>query len=290
MPVSTAMLAFIVLGLTAMLIQTQRAFKTGIKQATITDAGRTIIDMIATDLKQMSDAQNNNVVNFFWGWPLTNAVVNYENGVAIRTNALFEIYMLQHTNNAWVGVGYAVSNLLTPAGTPTGVGTLYRFETNWNDSAPSLPNGYASDYSCGAFFSTFSGATRFGTNYWHPVADGVIDLELRVFDQFGNENDSVWTNQWGYFAYPILPPGNSIVLPYTSMTINAPSTNTVPAYLFGNLPGSVELEFGILEPEAIAQARSLAVSQTALNNFLMTNAAPKIEVFRQRVTIAAASR
>jgi len=38
MLVSTAMLAFIVLGLTAMLIQTQKAFKTGIKQTTVTDA------------------------------------------------------------------------------------------------------------------------------------------------------------------------------------------------------------------------------------------------------------
>ena len=55
MLVSTAMLSFIVLGLTAMFIQTQKAFKTGIKQTTITDAGRAIIDMIASDLSQMSD-------------------------------------------------------------------------------------------------------------------------------------------------------------------------------------------------------------------------------------------
>ena len=62
MLVSTAMLAFIVLGLTAMFIQTQKVFKTGIKQTTVTDAGRTIIDMIASDLSQMSDPHFTNVV------------------------------------------------------------------------------------------------------------------------------------------------------------------------------------------------------------------------------------
>jgi len=40
MLVSTAMLSLIVVGLTATLIQVQKTFKTGIKQNTITDAGR----------------------------------------------------------------------------------------------------------------------------------------------------------------------------------------------------------------------------------------------------------
>ncbi len=61
MLVSTAMLAFIVLGLTAMFVQTQKVFKTGIKQTTVTDAGRAIIDMIASDLSQMSDPHFTNV-------------------------------------------------------------------------------------------------------------------------------------------------------------------------------------------------------------------------------------
>jgi hypothetical protein len=55
------------------------------------------------------------------------------------------------------------------------------------------------------------------------------------------------------------------------------------------LPNSVELELGILEPDTLVQVRGLAANQTALFNFLETNAAPKIETFRQRVTVVAAA-
>jgi hypothetical protein len=111
----------------------------------------------------------------------------------------------------------------------------------------------------------------FNNTNWHPVADGVIDLEIRVFDQYGNTANTNGAPLGGFYYYPII------------------STNSFNAYT-NVLPNNIELEFGILEPEAIAQARSLSVSPVALQNYLSTNAVPKMEVFRQRVTIAAASR
>jgi hypothetical protein len=265
MLVSTAMLSFIVLGLTAMLIQTQKAFKSGIKQNTITDSARTVIDMITGDLRQMSDGQNIYVTNFYWGARFLTNVVNYENGVAIRTNELNDIYILEHTNTVWLGVGYAVSNYHG-----TSVGALYRYETNWTALAPILTNDLYYP-----FYTNFliTGAPPFSSLYWHKVADGVIDLKIRAFDQFGNENDlNEGANEYKTFSfsYPIL--ANP---PY-------PATNT--------LPNSVELEFGMLEPDALVQVRGLAGNAGALANFLSTNAAPKTEVFRQRITIASAIR
>src|SRR5580658_2855816 len=179
MLVSTAMLSFIVLGLTAMLIQVQKAFKTGIKQNTITDAGRSIMDMMTSDLRQMSDAQNpypnlipytgpstytgtNPNLNFYWDAPVI-GITNYLNGVAIRTNELDSIFILEHTNTTWVGVGYAVSNYPGVA-----IGTLYRYETNWNALAPTLTNNLFS-----AFYNNII-STNFSTNYWHKIADGVV--------------------------------------------------------------------------------------------------------------------
>jgi type II secretory pathway pseudopilin PulG len=260
MLVSTAMLSFIVLGLTAMLIQTQKAFKTGIKQNTITDSGRAIMDMITGDLRQMSDAQNSNEINFFWGTPTAvTMITNYENGVAVRTNELNDIFILQHTNTTWVGVGYSVSNY--PG---LGLGTLYRYETNWTALAPVFTNNLYSQ-----FYSNIDSVyPSFPNNYWHKVADGVIDLRIRAFDQNGNENDYTRGTS---FSYPILADG-----------LYYPASNT--------LPNSVELEFAILEPEALARLRGLAGNATALVNFLSTNAAPKMEVFRQRVTVASATR
>jgi hypothetical protein len=260
MLVSTAMLSFIVLGLTAMLIQTQKAFKTGIKQNTVTDAGRTIMDMITTDLRQMSDARNIYQTNFFWGVPNIAMVTNYENGVAIRTNEVNDIYILEHTNTTWLGVGYAVSNYVPGLG----LGALYRYEIITNSLAPVLTNNLY--YS---FYTNFNiTPPLFPSLFWHKIADGVIDLRIRAFDQNGNEND--FNTLGPYFSYPV-----GTIYPLTP-------TNA--------LPNSVELEFGILEPDTLVQVRGLAGNATALQNFLSSNAAPKMEVFRQRVTVASAIR
>lgn len=274
MLVSTAMLSFIVLGLTAMLIQTQKAFKTGIKQNTVTDSGRTIVDMITSDLRQMSDSQNTNQFvqgdvysnanfNFYWEAPNI-GITNYLNGYAIRTNELDEFFILEHTNTTWVGVGYAVSNYPGVA-----VGSLYRYETNWTSLAPTFTNDLFS-----AFLTNITGS-NFSTNYWHKIADGVIDLRIQPFDQNGNINEYAYvTNATGsyYYGYPIYP----------TFEITNSVTNI--------LPYSVELEFGILEPDTLVQARALAGNSIALTGFLSSNAAPNMEIFRQRITISAAIR
>jgi hypothetical protein len=258
MLVSTAMLSVIVIGLTATLVQVQKAFKSGIKQNTITDAGRSIVEMISGDLRQMSDAQNTNfynehVFNLWWGSPNVASITNFQDGIAIRTNTLNDIFILEHVNTTWMGVGYAVSNY--PG---IGVGALYRYETNWNSLSPVFTANLWSEF--------YKGLGTFPTNYWHRVADGVIDLEIKPFDQYGNTN-----------YYNAQDPGVS----YYPVGY---------AFWSNTLPNSVELEFGILEPEALVQARGLAGNPTALRNFLSTNSAPKMEIFRQRISIAAASR
>jgi len=218
------------------------------------------MDMIASDLRQMSDAQNTNffnehVFNLWWDAPAVSNIVNYQDGVAFRTNSLNNIFMLVHTNTTWVGVGYAVSNY--PG---IGVGALYRYETNWNYLPPGFTNDLWSHFDKGIVSQIYD------TNYWHRVADGVIDLRITPFDQFGNTN----------FYNPLNPAISYYPVGY--------------AFWSNALPNSVELEFGILEPEALVQARGLAGNPIALNNYLSTNSAPKMEVFRQRITIASAAR
>src|SRR5262249_20902181 len=133
MLVSSAMLALIIVGLTAMFIQTQKAFKTGIKQTDVGDAGLTIIRMISDDLAQVTDGVGlntsipvrgvTNLVNFMWGWGPTNGFLLIEDKVPLRTNQQQCIYMLTRTNAMWTGVGYAISNF--SPGLPAG--TLYRY-------------------------------------------------------------------------------------------------------------------------------------------------------------------
>ena len=259
------MLSFIVLGLTAVFVQTQRAFKTGIKATTVTDAGRTIMDMIASDMRQMSDADNRGVTNLYWTWSENN--VQYENQLPFRTNQLDEIYVLEHTNTTWLGVGYAVLNLVPGSG--FSFGTLYRYQTNFN--APFITNSLF-----WPFLNAIENQNFTNQAYWHRVADGVISLKLRAYDQNGNEP---WIESTSYGDYA----NEFVQISYPLVSINnLPASNT--------LPNAVDVELAILEPEALAQARALAGVPTALNSFMETNALTKMEIFRRRISIPVVAR
>jgi hypothetical protein len=273
MLVSVTLLVFIVVGLTAMFVQTQRAFKAGIRQATMTDAGHTIIDLVAADLAQASDAQNPNIVNLYWGWAGVNTSVNYQDIPAnvYRTNQLQEIFVLVHTNTQWLGIGYAVSNY---AG--TGVGTLYRYMTNANDP---LTTSNANFLYTNFINNVVAVNQQFNPTNFHRVADGVVHLKIRAYDQFGNES---WQEQGAdyatggtNFSYPVL-------LPYT-MTNNGVVSLVPPA----GLPHSIQLEVGVLEPEAYEQLRALPTNSTSQSAFL-GKAGAKIQIYRQNIPIAGA--
>jgi hypothetical protein len=267
MVVSVTMLSFIIIGLTAVFVQVQKAFKNGIKQTDVSDAGRTIMDMISSDLRQVSDAKNPGVVNLYWSWAGSNQLVQETGNVGVRTNQQDEIFILVHTNNLWTGIGYAVSNV-APC-----LGTLYRYVATTN--TPFLTNN---------LFLPFQQSVAnqsFGTN-WHAVADGVIHLKLRAYDQNGNPETWIQSETVDYpgpnlspeFFYP---PSASNILFLSPATINTINSNT--------LPNSVELELAVLEPDAYAQAHSLAFNQTIVSNYLATNAVTKVNVFRQRLVI-----
>jgi len=227
--------------------------------------------MIVSDLRQMSDGQNTNFVNFYWAVPYAFGMTNYYGNVAVRTNQLNYFYVLQHTNQNWVGVGYAVSNYVI-SNWSIGMGALYRYETNVTGLAPSLTND---------LFSVFAWDARmqvFPTNYWHLIADGVVDLEIQSFEQYGNPFTPLYFQTPGQYSYPVF---YSIPALQTNfLNTNACVNNTA-------LPSAVELQFGILEPDALIQARVLASSgtQAALAGYLSSNGLLQTEIFRQRITI-----
>ena len=266
MLVSTTCLIFIVLGLTAMFVEVQRAFKAGVKQSAMTDAGHTIIDLVASDLAQASDAQTPGITNLFWSWFTNNCTFQYQDSPlnVYRTNQLQEIFVLVQTNARWLGVGYAVSN------SAPGVGTLYRFCISTN--AP-LTTNWLFDR-----FNFAVGTQTFGSNF-DRVADGVVHLKIRAFDQFGNENgqeqglDYAMSRPFYEFGYPA--PGYSNLLGFL-----------VPP---ADLPATIQLEVGVLEPEAFEQLRALPLNSAAQKNFL-GNAVGKVQIYRQNIPIAGATR
>jgi hypothetical protein len=251
-----------------MFVETQRAFKAGVKQNTMADAGQTIIDMVSADLAQASDAQSSFITNLCWGWT-ANASSNYQDYPAnvFRTNQLQQIFVLVHTNTQWLGVGYAVSNY---AG--TGAGTLYSYLDATNDPIPN--NSLCDNFLLRV--QTFL-PTLTATNF-HRVADGVVHLKLRAFDQYGNERN--WEQGLDFDRG-----GANFSYPTTSAYTNSLGV-VMPA---SGLPAVVQLEVGILEPEAYEQLRALPAGSASQRNFLSA-AGGKIQIYRQNIPIAGAIR
>ena len=279
MLVSTALLSVIVLGLTAMLIQTQNAFKSGTKQTSSTDAGRAVIDMIASDLSQMTDPHFTNVynpwvsappppssyflpTNLAWSAVAAYDLKQYQNGVVFRTNQLEDLYVLLQTNNIWFGIGYSVSNWFTNgAGGPiAGVGTLYRYTANM--TGPLTNNN--------PLYQNYVNALGNNFNNFHRIADGIVHLKIYPYDASGNPDPMFYG--YGPYSYP------TVITNYGGVT-----------YQTNYLPHSVDIEVGILEPEALEHARALYQSgaNIAASNYL-ANAVGQVEIFRQHIIIPGA--
>jgi hypothetical protein len=292
MLVSTALLAFIVLGLTAMFVQTQKAFKTGIKQTSVTDAGRTIIDMMAADLSQLSDPHfpylyypPTNLPGYSpaLNWALvadlsfvqvltTNIISgNYES----RVNQSEDIFALVQTNAAWLGIGYTVSNWFTnnDGSSIPGVGTLYRYVASTN--APLFTNNQ--------LYQNFNSQIALGTftnTLFHRIADGVVHLKIYAFNADGNE--MYWENQYNS--------GSNLAYSSYQYPIIELNLTNLSAYVTNYLPHSIDIELGILEPEAFEHARALFTSGAtiAASNYLRSNALGQVQIFRQHILIPAA--
>ncbi len=195
MLITVALLAFIVVGLMAMFVQTQKAFRGGIAQTDVLEAGRAVTDLLARELEQTSPSQLAGYTNFF-AKPNKSTAQSLPGGSASRTNVLSYFFFLTRNNLDWSGIGYVVS----PAS--EGVGTLYRYETN----APSsrLPG-------VNSFLNANSSAL-------HRVADGIVHFQIEAYDRNGIRITSQNTN--GIYAAPLL---NSVEYSFTG--------NAVPAYL-----------------------------------------------------------
>jgi Flp pilus assembly protein TadG len=279
MLVSTTLLALIILGLTAMFVQTQKAFKTGIKQNDVTDAGRTITDMIARDLSQISDAQNPGITNLFWEWfPNNTLLQKVQSGFTTEyvTNQLEEIYFLVHTNTTWMGVGYVVINQAP------GVGSLYRYLVMTNSTPQVFSNSlFYSQTGAPMFWNVMTSANLAAevTNspYFNLIADGVVHLRIRAYDQNGNE-------PWIENAAENAENGFLPLISYPLAGTNYLSVSNA-------LPNLIELEVGVLEPDTYTQAKSLftPVNPYVQSNF-MFNAAGQTHIFRQQILVPGVER
>jgi len=252
------LLSFIIIGLVMMFSQTQRAYKLGTTQVDVLEAGRGVTDLMTRDLSQMTAGQQPGAVN--------SRIILHQFGPFLqelpgdtgpgRTNLLNDIFFLTKENQRWSGIGYQIIDPATGLPPKAGIGTLYRYETNAPVGQPlwQLEKGYeASRY-------TNANVTR--------LLDGVVHLRVRAFGTNG-----VWVNQ---------PINTNIFVSYNPSFLRDEPDSVI--FYSNAVPGSVEIELGILEERVFERLRSIGADNVRAA-FLKTNSVGKVHLFRWRVPI-----
>lgn len=263
MMVATTLLVVIMLGLTAMFNQTQRAFRSGLKQVDVFEGGRAIMDLVARDFEQLVASKDTNNWSLFSGMPadtyLTNS--NPAGTATFRTNVLHETFLLNYSSD-WSAIGYRVLNTQEPDNFNTlKFGTLYRFSTNFVGFSPTT-NFYFN------FFDSANAGFLITNGYLSRVADGVVHFKVTFYDSTG-------------FAVTNGTKGVSFIKqPAVDLT-----NEWQIAYSGDALPSLVEIELGVLEPQTLEQARSMADPTSYLQK-----QAGKIHIFKQQIPIRNAPR
>ncbi len=274
--VTMVLLSLIVLALMVVFNSTQKAFRASLTQTDVLESGRLVMNLMTSDLEgtvpSLGGHTNTDIypnilpgdaVNFYantnFGYPpLLQALTASSQ---LRTNVLENFFSLSRQNingsPSWVGTGYTVMSNL-PDGT---LYPLYRFymATNvMNGNPETLFANFLNDVS-------FNNFTNNSTN-WSHLMDGVVDLQVRVYDPKG----FLMTNYYDYYN------GQYITNQNTFITNNQNIT-----FMFSNtIPASVDLELGVMEDAVLARAEGLAGA--AQLNYL-SNHAGQVHLFRQRV-------
>lgn len=272
--VTVALLGFIIVGLVGMFVQTQRAFRGGMAQSDVLEAGRATTDLLAREIEETSAVNLSGVFNFYaTNWP--GAVQSLSGTGASRANELCEFFFITRNNLTWTGNGFMVAPVMN------NVGTLYSYQTAGTNN----PAGLAQDFENIATDVVNNNVSV--TNYsavLHRVADGIVHLRVQTYSStpnnytttseliIPNSNPSAGyynTNYLGYTIYAQI--SNPFGQTYCSFTGNA-----VPAY--------VDLELGVLEHETLEKFNALppAAQQAYLER---AQTAGRVHIFRRHIPI-----
>ena len=262
--IAVTLMSVIVLGLLAMFSQTQRAFRTGVTQTDVMEAGRSALEMVAREVEQTTPTCMSNSVNLFAGWNNYSLVQSLTGKTPAgndqwRTNIQQNLLFTSRENQTWSWIGYGV---VSTGALP---GALYRYETNVSaiEMAEVVARGRVDPFT--------------NTNRQAQLVDGVVGFRVLAYDLYGQLITPfvVPTNVWDRVLVSNSVPGE---LSYNYWFLS----NAVPAY--------VEIELGLLEAKTLERARNLpyltgqpAAAQPRVQ--FLEKQVGHVQVFRQRIPI-----
>jgi len=269
--VVVVLMSVVILGLTAMFSQTQRAFKAGMTQTDVLEAGRMGSEMLSRELEQIIPAYstlNLGLTNFLTVQEFEFPQSLPASAPALRTNLISRIFFLTHENQTWTGIGYflAPDTTVLPINP---VGVLNRFEL----STSATEFGRRPWLMISNFNRAIVGASYVGNV--SKVLDGVVAFNFRAYDTNGYWINPLGAPTIGQITNNCLWSYYSPMPPFPIRVDYSFLSNAVPAY--------VEFELGILEQGAMDHYRSIPVSNVQ-SNYLWQQAG-RVHLFRQRVSV-----
>jgi len=318
--VAVSLMTLIVLALYAMFSQTQKALLSNESQVDSAERGRGVLELVTRELESARVGMRRDATNLWLRTPLgmTNVAQNDfivgqpASGAPLRTNIFDDVYFLTKSGKAWEGIGYLVMQPGTNSagkdvlGRPvTGLGTLMRYET-------SLTNR---DYA----FPTTNLFYRFMTNLPAPtaqkdslppktnfseVAQGIVHFRVLPFDTKGQLMAYTTTNvdstyrmvRSGALGILKFPLSNILVANgdknATNATVilgqgsQADPLATLTAFRSNALPAYLELELGVLEPDALRTYNQLILDERpAQARAYLEKRIAKVQIFRKRIPL-----
>jgi prepilin-type N-terminal cleavage/methylation domain-containing protein len=295
--VAVGIMTVIVAALYTVFSATQRALRANVSQTDVTEGGRFAMALLAEDLRRLTASGASRETNLLYGLsPAINAPLlselkpaelterYYTNrpppdftgyqpvvqaldvGNARRVNVLQELFIHSRSGVRAAGVAYRVINARS------GVGSLarYHFEHTNRFVTPGLLSA-----AC-----LLQPAANFS-----PILDGVIHFRVQAYDPLGFPMS--WTNGYWYVnAATNLQASHGYQLGWDLVLEQDPrrSSETFTVFRSNALPAALELELGILEPDALARFRALPAGSDFAARFL-SNRASQVQLFRQRIPI-----
>lgn len=264
---AVAITTLIVFALVSMFNTSTKALLMGLKQKDVWESARATFGMVSTDVEKVTEGGyatvgGNHVLRISmatFGSPTPDSILQLPDTTIIE-NRLQDFYLLSRDGSRW---GLDIYRVIRE-NVNVGVGTLYRFHTNFTTYNQLSSDNLPIDFAPSMTGNPFSWSDADFIDQASPMVDGVVHMRLVAYDNDGRPLfDPLILDPSGTYEYSI----------------------TGSSFEFGGetLPASVDLDMFILEPERINEFRAQS-GDIAKRNYLEKHIG-NIQMFRTRIPI-----